>query len=204
MLKKFLTVAAIVAGIGCFAASGVRVDLNATSSKVSLKSAGATKGLKVIHAGWIKDPKKKSCYLLAYGPRNLPEKWTKFYFSFIPNKDGMVRVYFRGAWHKPKGSKKNVAIWTAYDNITITGTEAKNCDFEFVNQKNLFDGWGGNAANMVTGAEDAKSGKNYVIAWHNSPVVQTLKVKKDQKVTITFFAKTTEGPKKAKSNMDNI
>ena len=204
MLKKLLTFAAITAGISCFAASGVRIDLTGVSSKVSLKPAGGTKGLRIYNAGWTKDAAKKKCYLTVYGSRNLPETWTKFSFSFIPGKDGKISISFRGAWHKPKGAKKNIAIWTAYDNITITGTEAKNCDFEFVNQKNIFDGWSGNPANMIKGAKEAQSGKNYVIVWHNSPVVQTLKVKKDQKVTVTFFAKTTEGPEKVKSKMDNI
>ena len=204
MLKKLLTFAAITAGISCFAASGVRIDLNGMNSMVPLKSAGGSKELKIYNPGWVKDAAKKKCYLTVYSSRNLPEKWKKFSFSFIPGKDGIVSISFRGAWHKPKGAKKNIAIWTAYDNITVTGTEAKNCDFEFVNQKNIFDGWSGNPANMVKGAKDAQSGKNYVIVWHNSPVVQTLKVKKDQKVTITFFAKTTEGPEKVKSKLDNI
>jgi len=202
MLKRILTIAVLVAGISCFAGSGIRIDLDGRSKKIALKPGKASKGLKVANAGWLKD--KKQYYLMAYSGMNISKEWKKYSFSFTPDKDGVINIQFKGAWHRPKGAKKNVAVWVAYDNITVTGTEAKNCDFEFVNQKKIFDGWRGNSANMVTGSEDAKSGKNYVIAWHNSPVYQTLKMKKGQEVTITFFAKASEGPVKKKSDTENI
>ena len=202
MFKRVLTIAVLVAGIGCFAASGVRIDINALSSKIALAPGKASKGLKVVNGSWMKDNSKY--YLMAYSPMNLTDKWQKFSFSFTPDADGIVKIHLRGSWHKPKGAPKNIALWTAYDNITITGTEAKNCDFEFVNQKNMFNGWTGSTANMVIGKEDAQSGKNYVIAWHNNPVYQTLKLKKGEEVTVTFFAKTSEGPVRKKSDMENI
>ena len=202
MVKRILAIAVLVAGISCFAGSAVRIDVSGLSKKIVVKPGKASKGLKLVHGGWMKD--KAKYYLMAYSGMNVPKDWTKYSFSFTPDKDGAVTIHFRGAWHKPKGSKKNIAVWVAYDNITVTGTEAKNCDFEFVNQKNLFDGWGGSSANMVTGAEDAKSGKNYIITWHNNPVYQTLKVTKGQEVTVTFFAKSSEGPVKKKSDINNI
>lgn len=202
MLKRILTIAVLIAGIGCFAGSAVRIDVNGISKKVALKSGKVSKGLRLVHGGWLKD--KAKYYLMAYSNMNISKEWKEYSFSFTPDKDGIVSIYFRGAWHKPKGAKKNIAVWVAYDNITVTGTEAKNSDFEFVNQKNLFDGWTGNSANMVIGAADAKSGKNYIIAWHNSPVYQTLKLKKGQEVTITFYAKACEGPIKKKSGIQNI
>jgi hypothetical protein len=202
MLKKILTIAVLAAGVSCFAGSGVRVDINGIKNQIALKAGKGSKGLKVINSGWLKDKAKYA--IMAYSGINISKDWNEYSFSFTPEKDGIIYIHFRGAWHKPKGAKKNIAIWVAYDNITVTGTEAKNCDFEFVNQKNLFDGWSGSGANMVTGAEDAKSGKNYIIAWHNNPVYQTLKVKKGQEVTITFHAKASKGPVKKKSDLDNI
>ena len=202
MLKRILTIAVLIAGITCFAASGVRIDVNGLKDKITLKTGKTSKDLKIVNAGWMKD--KAKYYIMAYSGMNISKAWKEYSFSFTPDKDGIVSIYFRGTWHKPKGSKKNIAVWVAYDNITVTGTEAKNCDFEFVNQKNLFNGWSGSGANMVTGSEDAKSGKNYVITWHNNPVYQTLKLKKGQEVTITFHAKASEGPVKKKSDIDNI
>ena len=202
MLKKILTIAILVAGVACFAASAVRVDINGIKKQIALKPGGSSKGLKISKAGWLKD--KAKYYLMVHSKMNVPKEWKEYSFSFTPSKDGIIGIHFRGTWHRPKGVKKNIAIWVAYDKITVTGTKAKNCDFEFVNQKNMFNGWSGNAANMVTGSDDAKSGKNYIITWHNNPVYQTLKVKKGQEVTITFHAKASEGPVKKKSDIENI
>ncbi len=202
MLKKILALAVLVTGTACFAAPGVRIDISGVSEKIILKPGKASKDLKVINSG-LEKGESKYC-IKAYSDTKLSDKWQKFSFSFTPEKGGVIKIHFRGAYHKPEGAKENTAIWVAYDDITVTGTEAENCDFEFVNQENMFDGWGGNAANMVTGAEDAKSGKNYVIAWHNNPVYQTLEMKKGQEVTITFFAKASEGPVKKKSDIENI
>jgi hypothetical protein len=201
MFKKVLLSAVLVAGFVCSGASSVRIDIRGEKSKVELKPGEASKGLKVINPGWAKENKKYA--LMIFSASKLTDKWQKFSFSFTPQNDGEVKIHFKGEYHKPKGAEKNIALWTAYDNITVAGTEAKNSDFEFVNQKDLFDGWGGNPANMVTGMEDAQSGKNYIIVWHNSPVYQTLKLKKGEKVTITFYAKTSEGPV-TKRTSDNI
>jgi len=195
MLKRILTIAVLVAGISCFASSAVRIDVNGVGKKIAMKPGKASKGLKIAVNKYA---------ITAYSDMNISNKWQKYSFSFTPAKDGIVDIHFRGAYHKPKGAKKNIAVWVAYDNITITGTKAENCDFEFVNQKNLFNGWSGDGANMVTGSEDAKSGKNYIIVWHDNPVYQTLKLKKGQTVTITFHAKASEGPVKKKSDTENI
>ena len=195
MLKRIFTIAVLAAGITCFAGSAVRVDISGVDNKISMKPGKASKGLKIAVNKYV---------ITAYSDMNIAKKWKKYSFSFTPAKDGIVNIHFRGAYHKPKGAKKNIAVWVAYDNIIVTGTKAKNSDFEFVNQKNLFNGWSGDGANMVTGSEDAKSGKNYIIVWHNNPVYQTLKLKKGQTVTITFHAKASEGPLKKKSDIQNI
>lgn len=201
MFKGFFAIALLAAGI-CCSASEVRIDINGLKETIGLKPGSASKGLKVVNFDSGKGGVK--FYITAYTPGKLTAKWQKFSFSFTPDKDGIIKIDFRGAYHKPKGAKKNIEVWAAYDNITISGTEAKNCDFEFVNQDNMFDGWEGTTANMIVGADDAKSGKNYIIAWHNNPVYQTLKVEKGKEVTVTFFAKASEGPVKKDSDIQNI
>lgn len=203
MLKRFLTVAVLTAGI-CGSASVARIDIDGLEGTIELKPGAASEELKVVNGSSLDPDAKSPFYLIAYTPGKLTDEWQKFSFSFTPDKDGIVKINFRGAYHKPEGAAKNIAIWAAYDNITITGTEAKNCDFEFVGQNNMFDGWEGDEANMVTGSEDAKSGKNYIIAWHDNPVYQTLKVRKGQEVTVTFYAKASAGPVKDNSDFQNI
>jgi len=202
MFKRILAITVLVAGINCFAGSAVRVDVNGLKDKIAIKPGKASKGFKIVNCGWMKDRAKYA--IMAYSAMNISKEWKEYSFSFTPDKDGIVQIHFRGAYHKPKGAKKNIAVWVAYDNITVTGTEAKNCDFEFVNQKNLFNGWSGDGANMVTGSKNAKSGKNYIVVWHNNPVYQSLKVTKGQEVTITLHAKASEGPAKEKSDTENI
>jgi len=197
MFKRIIAITVLVAGINCFAGSAVRIDINGTSKKIGLNLGKASKDLKIVNVGG-------KYVIKAYSGMNISKEWKEYSFSFTPNKNGIVQIHFRGAYHKPKGAKKNIAVWVAYDNITVTGTKAKNCDFEFVNQKNLFNGWSGDGANMVIGSKDAKSGKNYIIVWHDNPVYQTLKVTKGQEVTITLHAKASEGPVKEKSDTDNI
>jgi hypothetical protein len=202
MLKRILVIAALAAGISCSAGSAVKVDItNVLGGNIVINPGKASKGLTVVTYNTEGNPK---CALTFHSDMNISKNWTKYSFSFTPDKDGSVNIHFRGALHKLKGAKKNVAVWVAYDNITVTGTEAKNCDFEFVNQNNMFDGWEGSTASMVTGSEDAKSGKNYVIVWHDDPVYQVLKVKKGQEVTVTFYAKASDGQLKKKSDLDNI
>lgn len=191
MVKKLMMLALVIAGMSCVAGNVSRIDINGINGGIVLTPDTESKNTKVVNGTWMKDNAK--FYLSACSAQVLTKDWQKFDFSFTPDKDGIVGITFRGPYVKGKEDKTNQPVWVAYDNIVITGTEAKNSDFEFVNQKNLFDGWSGNPANMVTGSENAQSGKNYIIAWHNSPVAQTLKVKKDQKVTVTFYAKEATG-----------
>ncbi|MFA7230076.1 MAG: hypothetical protein WC071_02285 [Victivallaceae bacterium] len=191
MVKKLMMLALVVAGVSCVAGNVSRIDIDGRKGGIVLTPDTESKNTKVTDGAWMKDDAK--FFLMATSAQALTKDWQKFEFSFTPDKDGVVGILFKGPWVKRKEDKTNQPVWVAYDNIVITGTEAKNSDFEFVNQKNLFDGWSGNLANMVTGSENAQSGKNYIITWHNSPVVQTLKVKKDQKVTVTFYAKEATG-----------
>lgn len=177
MKKMMFTVAVALAGITCLASPGFRIDLEGAAEKVAMKPAGCDEGI-ILEA---------EEYTLIASNRQLTDKWQKFEFSFIPDKDGLVKIIFNG--HPDKESPQ----WVAYDNITVTGTKAKNGDFEFVNQHNLFDGWSGSPANMVVGKRDAQSGNNYVIAWRKNPVFQKLNLTKNQKVTIVFHARAATG-----------
>jgi hypothetical protein len=195
MLKRILTIAVLVAGISCFAASVVRIDISGIGKKIVLTSGELSKGMRIANPGWAK---KNSKYYLSAHSEKLTGKWQKFSLTFTPDKDGPVNLAFMGSYRRDKGAKNLTPVWVAYDNITVTGTEAKNGDFESVNKKKLFAGWRCKPDNMISGSEDAQSGKNYIIAWHNRQVAQTLKVKKGQEVTITFYAKASEGPAKKK------
>jgi hypothetical protein len=58
----------------------------------------------------------------------------------------------------------------------------------------LLSGWRGKTKDNIVTGDDAQSGKNYVIAWNRNHVHQAIKVKKGQEVTVTFYAKSSDGP----------
>jgi len=192
MLKRTIIFAVLIVGISCFAKSAIRIDVDGLQNKVSMKLGESSYGLSIINGPWLKNRAKY--YIVAHSPMTLAKEWNKYSFSFIPEKDGIVRISFRGVPYKEHGVKGNIPIWVAYDNITITGAEVKNSDFELVNQKNLFNDWSCNTINMRKGVKDAQAGENYIIAWTETPVSQYIELKKGQKVTIAFYAKASDGP----------
>lgn len=201
-MKKFFTLIAVALFTAALCAapkSYVRVDIDGRNGKVELKPLPG-KTLDVLNAGWLKENFKKF-YLTAASKEPLTDKWQKFEFSFIPENDGRVSIAFRGAWYKPKDAKENIPVWTAYDNITITGAELKNTDFEDYGYdvKGAFDGWGGDITNMLQKTIDAQSGKNYIVVWHNKSITQSFNVKKGETITITFYAKASDKPEKIKT-----
>ena len=58
---------------------------------------------------------------------------------------------------------------------------------------------------MVTGAPKTPSPARIMLSYGTiTRFVKSLKVKKDQEVTVTFYAKASEGPIEKKSDLDNI
>ena len=201
MLKGFFVVVVFCVGINCFAITQIGIDINGVKNKITLRPGSTSRNLKLVNSS---DNKENSqYYLTASGNLKNLKKWTKYYFSFTPGEDGVVQIHLNSLVKETKtkkGKKKEISLWAAYDKITITGIEAKNCDFELLDDKNLFAGWNGNAKNTVTGSRKAKSGKSYIIVSDENPVFQALKLKKDRQVTVIFYAKASKGPaRKTKS-----
>lgn len=187
-MKKILTlVLSAVAACSMAQQAEVRIDVDGLRNAVVLTPVKSSY-LNVSNATWLED--KKDCYLVVSGG-TISTDWREMEFSFIPENDGTVSLVLRGPWYKPGVEVTNRPVWVAYDDLAATGAEIKNSGFEDVNPgaSGLFDGWGGDPANLVVGKDDSKSGKNYVKVWYNVPVRQDIIVKKGQQVTIKFSIK---------------
>ena len=193
-MKRILAIALFAAAAVCMAQQAqVRVDIDGTAEKVPLTTVKSEQGLSVDNPGWMKE--NKDYYMCVSGGPNIGSTWTNYELSFIPEKDGKVRLVLMGPWFKAKDAQDITPIWVAYDNLIVTGAEVKNPNFENINDQGMFEGWEGNPASVVKGQDDAQSGKNYIKVWHNQSAAQNIDVKKGQKVTIKFNIKAVEDKK---------
>ncbi len=192
-MKKMLAIALFAVAASCMAQeASVRIDINGIAEKNQLTPVKSDGGVGIDNAGWMGP---NTPYYLAVLGGKVDSNWNAYEFSFIPEKDGKVVLSLMGPWYVAKDAKDNSPVWVAYDNLTVTGAELKNPDFENLNDQGLVSDWDSAAANIVKDKGDAQSGKTYVKAWHNQPVRQTLDVKKGQKVTVKFNIKAVEDKK---------
>ena len=192
-MKRMLAVALFATAVSCMAQQPqIRIDVNGLAGKIALAPVKSEQGFVVDNPGWMKE--NKECYLTVFGGK-VDRNWTACEFSFTPDKDGKVILNLMGPWFKEKDAKENSPVWVAYDNLTVTGAEIKNTDFENIDNDGKFGDWNSNPENVLKDQSDAQSGKNYVKVWHNKRIWQTLEVKKGQTVTIKFFIKAVEDKK---------
>ncbi|MCP3965230.1 MAG: hypothetical protein GY750_05945 [Lentisphaerae bacterium] len=192
MQKKIIAgLLTLTIGLSCIAGGKVRIDIKGIKNKIPLTFGKCDKNI-VLQRITEEAAADQQYTVCARSKTGTTKDWKKYSFSFTPQASGLISIYFRGPV-VCDATGKQLKIWIAYDNIKVTGTKAKFGDFEYANKKDFFDGFKGCTANMVTDVEDAQSGKNYVVTWHSSPVLQTLNIIKGQTVTVTFYAKQSNG-----------
>lgn len=181
MKKLVLTLLFVAVGITLSAAlvTKGRIDL---SGKMTLKPGKASAKSHVKNITWGAKEKRKMQLTAGSGVLSA-EKWTKVSFSFTPEADGVVNIRLMSNWSRSKGKKDINAHWVLYDKITVEGSKIINGDFEKA-QKGKPIGWYCKKINYIT-----SDGNAMVKVWHNECCSQSIKVKKDQEVSITYFAK---------------
>lgn len=167
----------------------IRIDISGIQEKIAIAPVKSEQGLNVVNPLWM--DKNKDCYLSVTGD-NADKQWASYEFSFIPDKNGKVRIMLMGPWFKARDAKNNFPIWVAYDNFAVIGADIKNPDFENINAEGLLDGWECKLENIVQEKDSAPSGRNYVKVWHNLRAVQVINVEKNRKVTVKFSAKMVD------------
>ncbi|MFA6104425.1 MAG: hypothetical protein WCV67_19620 [Victivallaceae bacterium] len=176
-----LSFAAEPAGCARFSVSG-------SNSKINLTPGTASSGGSVENISWGSESERKQC-LTAEIP--LADGWSEFSFSFTPDKDGPVQLDLLGQ-DKNDADNKKIALYTFYDDITVTGAELKNGNFESFSEENPA-GWyfwnqdANHPARIVCDA-NAHGGKYFAAAWIQGHVVQHIKVTANKAVTLRGFA----------------
>lgn len=162
-----------------------RMDVDASGAKVELTINEEPKGGKAFHPPWL--GKDKAFVISSTGPA-ATEKWQDYILSFTPSMDGKIGFVVRSIDYRKDG--KPVPLWIAWDNFSFDGAKAINSDLQQVVNNRLV-GW-----SMRKGARLVnENGNYYVELCHDTPIIQTIEVRKGQKVTIKGKYKRADGVK---------
>ncbi len=173
-----LTIAA-AAGTLSLSAAKVRVDLSGTKDGVVIQK-GESGGFDFNRASWEpKEKQDKMCFL----QKAVGADYQEYSFSFIPQKEGAVRISFGGNWSKEIADRPFIII----DDISINGELLPNGDFETREE-------GKNAPKWTTSGKpvlstDANSGSSAFRINHDNRITQEVKVEAGKTYTVKFSAK---------------
>ena len=142
--------------------------------------------------GWAQ---KWNRLVAEFGPMRA-DRWASCRFEFTPLTDTTVRLELMGTQSRAGA----LLAWTYYDDFRVQGAELVNGDFERVGSDGKIEGWNcvldqnwkavrNGKAGVVTLPNTAASGSRMARTSHDHRVTQSIKVKKDQKVTVSFQAR---------------
>jgi len=169
-----------------------RIDI-AGHDKVDMKPGKASNGCHVQNIVWGNGDSNP--FVITGETEDLPlKKWRTFTFSFYPQESGEVVINLMSNYSNPEEAPSGVinAHWIYYDSISVKGAKLLNGNFDKIDKdKGIARDWNMSPENLVKKTTKIKtaSGTYMVKAYHNARVCQTIKVKADQKVTITFKAR---------------
>lgn len=163
------------------------------NAKVSLKYIpNSSKTMNV--QNWGKE-ENRAFTLHAWTKTFKPEEWNEYSFSFTPRRDGEVTISFAGHWEKEnRDFELHNLSWIRLANVQLKG--AKIVDGTFSGGKGTLKTWTGGKEKTYkdkrmapTVEKDPKApGGKYLRFCHQNGICQTVKVKKDKEVTLTFSA----------------
>ncbi|MGE4564622.1 MAG: hypothetical protein AB7F32_07115, partial [Victivallaceae bacterium] len=157
-------------------ASGIKIDLDGRKDQIALTDFSAEKPLNALRPAWLKG-EEQATYLMIQGPGLKNAAFEPFTFSFVPQKDGMVMMNVRST----TPTKNNQTVYIAYTNFAATGAEIKNGDFANVTPAGVPAGWA---------VRPGLAEKGVLYGTHDVYGGYPLKVTANQKVTVTFAART--------------
>jgi hypothetical protein len=163
--------------------SAVRIDITPVGS-IPEKSFVAGSGAEV--PSWGKNGNR----LIAEGGSVRGHKWTEYSFQFTSKVDARLNFQLMG-------SKEG---WTYYDNFRVEGAEFVNGGFEQKSEDGGCSGWkvitfkestpvDKQLVGITSPSDGAAEGVRVARANHDNRISQSIKVKKDQPVTVTFQAR---------------
>lgn len=178
-MKKQLTALALLLGAGLLAGEW-RIDLDSRKSGVDLEiKETSPKNFTILDSPWYKEKQKQRIELRCESF----DEWKPCSFTFVPNKDGVVKLCVMSKYTKP-GETPSIS---AYDKFEVKNAEIKNGSFEAtVPNHGWIPGWNTQAGLMKGGAAD---GEYYMTASFKRGCSQELNVKAGVPVTVSFMVK---------------
>lgn len=161
-----------------------RIDVDGSKDKINLKPV---KGMN--NHSWLKSKGLDKNFLYSFSKPLTSEVWEDMEVSFIPDKDGVVVLHLMGKYYLPKGEKKIIPVLIEFDEVQLTGAELKNGGFEQLDEKGKVADWN-LKGELVKGK--AQAGDNSIKVCINNRATQTIKVTKDQQVTLKAKVKKAE------------
>jgi endoglucanase len=150
-----------------------------------------------LQAPWENDPETRARQTDIHFPIQW-WRWTGQTIRFTPTADGSVELWLKGPWSPEKNgaTPRKEVLW---DHITAEGTDIANPSFE-----ECTDGkpaswqspWAAYPSEnqWPLAQATAIAGKRVAAAWVQRPLVQTLKLRAGQAVTIRLHAKAATPP----------
>ena len=175
-MRYFAVMLAVVLA-STLSAAELRIDLSGIND-TTLKPVSASEGASLSQASWrgkLKD-RHLSCTVKA------TKEWKKYSFSFVAKKDGKCVLFLMGT------DKKNFFFC---DNLTASGVEIKNGNFEQLNSKGEPSGWYKTKKPRFS-TSDGVDGSNCAITNHDDRWNQIIICKKGEVATITFYARSAK------------
>jgi hypothetical protein len=183
MIRNILLSGLIVLGAATATAKkpSARIDINGTKAKITLTIDQTNKvNCSPHNPAWMKT--NQAFFACVPGMELKTDEWAPYEFSFTPDKDGVVSMHLMGSLIIDKESKKRNPLWVAWKDLEVIGAEAKNLDFSELKSNGLPAYWSLKPEQFIAEQKIVKS-------WHDGRIVQNLKVKAGQKVTIKAMVK---------------
>jgi hypothetical protein len=188
-MKKFLiAVSALAIGSSAFAQNFIaRVDVQGLND-LALKPV---ENGNMTNATWGEQERRK--FIVVGMHRNLPvDKWTKVTFSFIPERDGRVRLNLLGHSFRQRDKKNPDQMWIYFNSVFLDGAELVNGDLS-ESKDGIPVGWRCAKDQYITeGLDFPSASKAAVKVWHNQRCTQEIAVKGGQTITITAYVRPAE------------
>jgi hypothetical protein len=162
-----------------------RIDMYVKNGELKFHAEESGK-FKMSPAHWIKEEEAKKRYLTS-DLKVSDEQWTEVKFVISCTEDTDLKIALRGQWDK------TMRNWTYFDDVSAIGASIKNPGFEEQG------GWKFDKSQQVLDESLAHSGKGAVLVWHDKEASQFVRLKADEKVTITAWVKfCKQEPKESK------
>lgn len=173
-----------------------RLQIHVPADAPALKDVRSIDG-RISDGSWLEDPEARERLTDLVFPVHW-WRWKQVKIHFVPAHDGDVELMLGGVW-KEAGPGVLEQLEVYWDDITAEGTTMENGDFESPGDGPPAswnspwrpypdpDQWP-----LSTGR--ARNGTGFGASWHGRPLARSLKVKRDQPVTLTLHARAAVPP----------